>query len=150
MNCPFCQSPLLFSEDRGSHCDGCDEYGQSLAAPDGSVTAMEKPIEIPLPRDGGSLHPLVGRSVSVRNHYERSGLFGMETSDLSGEVPGAGHYLEGVIVQVTERNLRSKTVRVGYPAKYFAGTMPRYGTVAMRHLRSPNVRDDRSPAKGGA
>lgn len=98
---------------------------------------MNKPIEIPQPRDGGSLHALVGRLVSVRNHYERSGLYC--ASDLeTGEVPNAGRYLDGVIVQVTDRDQQSKTVRVGFPAKYFGG-MPRYGTVPMRFLRSPNV-----------
>ena len=24
--CQHCNSPLLWSEDRGTHCDGCDEY----------------------------------------------------------------------------------------------------------------------------
>jgi hypothetical protein len=32
---------------------------------------------------------------------------------------------------------RWKTVRVGYPAKYFGG-MPRYATIPMQNLRSPN------------
>lgn len=103
-----------------------------------SVTAMDKPIEIPQPRDGGSLHALVGRSVRVRNHYERSQLCCASDIHGDGGVPGAGRYLEGVIVQVTDRNIQSKTVRVGYPAKYFGG-MPRYGTVPTRFLRSPNV-----------
>jgi len=26
MNCPHCGSKLLWSEDRGAHCDGCDEF----------------------------------------------------------------------------------------------------------------------------
>ena len=26
MNCPHCESKLLWSEDRGAHCDGCDEF----------------------------------------------------------------------------------------------------------------------------
>lgn len=26
MPCPHCKSTLLWSEDRGPHCDGCDEY----------------------------------------------------------------------------------------------------------------------------
>jgi len=26
VHCPYCKSPLLWSEDRGDHCDGCDEY----------------------------------------------------------------------------------------------------------------------------
>ncbi len=98
---------------------------------------MNAPIEIPKPADGGSLHPLVGRCVSVRNHYERSGLYC--SSDVeSGEVPGAGRYLDGVIVQVTDQHRQAKAVRVGYPARYFGGT-PRYGTVSMRSLRSPNA-----------
>jgi len=25
--CPHCGDPVVFSEDRGAHCDGCDEYG---------------------------------------------------------------------------------------------------------------------------
>lgn len=97
---------------------------------------MHKPIEIPQPRDGGSLHALVGRSVSVRNHYEKSGL--CHSSDIYGDggVPGAGRYLEGVIVAVT--SARWKTVRVGYPPKYFGG-MPRYATIPMQNLRSPNT-----------
>lgn len=103
-----------------------------------SVTAMDKPIEIPQPSDGGSLHALVGRSVSIRNHYDRSQLHCASDIYGDGGVPGAGRYLEGVIVQVTDRNIQSQTVRVGYPAKYFGG-MPRYGTVPMRFLRSPNV-----------
>lgn len=91
----------------------------------GSVTAMNQSIEIPQTADGGSLHPLVGRCVSVRNHYERSGLYC--ASDIeSGEVPNAGRYLDGVIVQVTDHHLQSRSVRVGYPAHYFGG-MPRYG-----------------------
>lgn len=97
---------------------------------------MHNTIEIPQPADGGSLHPLVGRCVSVRNHCERSGLYCASDSE-SGEVPSAGHYLDGVIVQVTDKHLQSCSVRVGYPARYFGG-MPRYGTVAMRSLRSPN------------
>jgi hypothetical protein len=26
MRCPHCNSGLLWSEDRGSHCDGCDDF----------------------------------------------------------------------------------------------------------------------------
>ena len=26
VRCPHCGSPILWSEDRGAHCDGCDEY----------------------------------------------------------------------------------------------------------------------------
>lgn len=91
-------------------------------------------IQIPGPRDGGPLHALVGRSVSVRNHYEKSGL--AHSSDIYGDggVPGAGRYLEGVIVAVTSG--KWKTVRVGYPARYFGG-MPRYATIPMQNLRSP-------------
>lgn len=97
---------------------------------------MHNTIEIPRPADGGSLHPLVGRCVSVRNHYERSGL--CHSSDINGDggVPGAGRYLEGIIVAVTSS--RWKTVRVGYPAEYFGGGMPRYATIPMQHLRAPN------------
>lgn len=82
-------------------------------------------------------HPLVGRCVSVRNHYERSGL--CHSSDICGDggVPGAGRYLEGVVVAVT--SARWETVRVGYPAKYFGGGMPRYATIPMQHLRSPSA-----------
>ena len=74
--------------------------------------------------------------MSVRNHYEKSGL--CHASDIYGDggVPGAGRYLDGVIVAVTSS--RWKTVRVGYPAKYFGG-MPRYATIPMQNLRSPNV-----------
>lgn len=34
MKCPHCGSPLLWSDDRGDHCDGCDEYesGQGVKA----------------------------------------------------------------------------------------------------------------------
>lgn len=103
----------------------------------GSVTAMERPIEIPQPADGGSLHPLVGRSVSVRNHYDRSQLYCASDIHGDGGVPGAGRFLEGMIVQVTDRNCQSKTVRVGFPSRYFGG-MPRYATIPMRFLRSPN------------
>ena len=69
-----------------------------LCTTSASVTAMIDTIEIPQPRDGGSLHALVGRSVSVRNHYEKSGL--CHASDIYGDggVPGAGRYLDGVIV----------------------------------------------------
>ncbi len=31
MKCQFCGSGLLWSEDRGAHCDGCDEYDEWLA-----------------------------------------------------------------------------------------------------------------------
>lgn len=31
MKCQFCGSGLLWSEDRGAHCDGCDEYNEWLA-----------------------------------------------------------------------------------------------------------------------
>lgn len=33
MNCPHCQSTLLWSEDRGAHCDGCDQFDESSLAP---------------------------------------------------------------------------------------------------------------------
>ena len=98
---------------------------------------MDKPIEIPQPRDGGSLHELVGRSVSVRNHYERSQLYCVSALDGDGGVPGAGRFLDGVIVQVTDIHRHSKTVRVGFHGRYFGG-MPRYATIPMRFLRSPN------------
>ena len=26
MPCPYCNSGLLWSEERGTHCDGCDEF----------------------------------------------------------------------------------------------------------------------------
>lgn len=29
MKCPHCQSTLLWSEDRGAHCDGCDEFTET-------------------------------------------------------------------------------------------------------------------------
>lgn len=108
---------------------------------------MNQAIEIPQPTDGGSLHPLVGRSVSVRNHYERTQLYCASDIYGDGGVPGAGRYLDGVIVQVTDRHLKSKTVRVGFPAKYFGG-MPRYGTIPMRFLCAPNVEAHRLPPGG--
>lgn len=38
MNCPHCQSRLLWSEDRGAHCDGCDDFDESsLAVPIGKA-----------------------------------------------------------------------------------------------------------------
>ena len=38
MNCPHCNSILLFSEDRGAHCDGCDDFDpSSLVSSTGSA-----------------------------------------------------------------------------------------------------------------
>ncbi|GEM_PF-7033389 len=31
MKCPFCNAPLLYSEERGPHCDGCDQFDEALA-----------------------------------------------------------------------------------------------------------------------
>ena len=42
MNCPYCQSTLLWSEDRGPHCDGCEEFdGSLLAASSGSTREFQ-------------------------------------------------------------------------------------------------------------
>lgn len=103
---------------------------------------MERPIELPQAHQGGSLHPLVGRCVRVRNHYECSGL--SCASDIFGDggVPGAPRFLEGMIVEVHPvKFLRpgSGWLRVGYRGSYFPDGWPRYGNVTMRRIKTPNT-----------
>ena len=38
MQCPHCGSGLLWSEDRGAHCDGCEDYD---AAREDAAMTME-------------------------------------------------------------------------------------------------------------
>ena len=33
MQCPHCHSDLLWSEDRGAHCDGCDDFDPEVDLP---------------------------------------------------------------------------------------------------------------------
>lgn len=33
MNCPKCGSQLLWSDDRGGHCDGCDDFDPETDLP---------------------------------------------------------------------------------------------------------------------
>lgn len=93
--------------------------------------------KITFPASAVRMPALVGRLVNIRNHYDRSQLFCASDINGDGGVPGAGRYIEASIVEVTQRNIQSRTVRVEYPAHYFGG-MPRYATVPMRFLRSPN------------
>jgi hypothetical protein len=37
MKCPHCGSGLLWSEDRGAHCDGCDDYEPEDSLPPGTA-----------------------------------------------------------------------------------------------------------------
>jgi hypothetical protein len=39
MRCPHCNSGLLWSEDRGSHCDGCDDFDPESDLPNVDVLA---------------------------------------------------------------------------------------------------------------
>lgn len=32
-DCPHCKSRLLWSEDRGAHCDGCDDFNPEIDLP---------------------------------------------------------------------------------------------------------------------
>lgn len=47
MKCPHCNSELLWSDDRGAHCDGCDEFNNETdsqapsAPPGGSVDGCD-------------------------------------------------------------------------------------------------------------
>ncbi len=85
-------------------------------------------------------HALLGVCVSVRNAIDHHGLNGMCVLDDDFRIKGAGRYVEGKIVEVHPcwTGPGCGYVRVEYPARYFGGTMPRYGNVAMRNLRSPN------------
>lgn len=37
MRCPHCQSGLLWSEDRGAHCDGCDDFNPEVDLTEGET-----------------------------------------------------------------------------------------------------------------
>ena len=39
MNCPHCKSGLLWSEDRGAHCDGCEDFD-----PESDLPEQELPL----------------------------------------------------------------------------------------------------------
>lgn len=37
--CPHCGSDLLWSEDRGAHCDGCDDFDPEADLPNATGSA---------------------------------------------------------------------------------------------------------------
>lgn len=76
MNCLFCDSPLLFSEDRGSHCDGCDKFAVN-------------PDAIPL--DCGGYRKLLD---AVKRDEETSAGMHDYRSKLAWIVARARHYAE--------------------------------------------------------
>lgn len=42
--CPHCKSPVLFSEDRGIHCDGCDDFDSETDLPNVPDETPRTPI----------------------------------------------------------------------------------------------------------
>jgi len=38
INCPHCGSALLWSEDRGAHCDGCADFDPETDLPNAALT----------------------------------------------------------------------------------------------------------------
>lgn len=43
IRCPHCQSIVLWSEDRGAHCDGCDDFDPETDLPPTTFPPTQQP-----------------------------------------------------------------------------------------------------------
>ena len=74
MPCPYCKSGLLWSEERGTHCDGCDEFNHEGHDDIKNRKTMEEILN--------SFHMLVGTVLLFNRESKYFDYSGMVTAAL--------------------------------------------------------------------